>query len=118
MHEASLVMGMIPTIEKSLNENNGKKVNKVTVTIGKLAGVELNTFRFAYDSLKTDHEWLKDSELVINEVPILYRCSECGHEFESEKFKFPDCPKCASYGLSMIKGEELYLESLEIEEGD
>lgn len=117
MHEASLVLGMIPVIEKHLKENQGEYVSKVVTKIGRLSGVELNSFEFAFNAVKLDYPWLKDSILVVNDVPVIYKCSICSAEFESENFNFPTC-SCGSTDIELISGEELFLETLEIDKGD
>ena len=115
MHEASLVMGMLPILEENLRKHNGKEITKITVKIGRLAGVEIEIFRFAYESIKGEYSWLKNSELVIEEVPIVYKCNDCGTEFIGESSHFEPCPKCGSFAVEMIKGEELFVEKIEIE---
>jgi hydrogenase nickel incorporation protein HypA/HybF len=117
MHEASLVLGMIPVIEKHMQDNNGVYVAKVTVKIGRLSGVELNSFDFAFSAVKLDYPWLKDAELVVNDIPIMYKCKTCSAEFESHDFNFPTC-SCGSTDIELISGTELYLETLEIDKGD
>ncbi len=118
MHEASLILGMVPVIERHMKENDGNCVTRVITRIGKMSGVEVHTFEFAFDAIKRDYPWLRDAELTINEEPILYRCDNCGEEFEVDNFEFPACPKCDSSALTLVSGEELFLESLEIDKGD
>ena len=117
MHEASLVLGMIPVIEKHLIDNKGVYVSKVTTKIGRLSGVELNSFEFAFNAVKLDYPWLKDAVLIVNDIPIVYKCNSCSGEFESMDFNFPTC-SCGSTDIELISGTELYLETLEIDKGD
>jgi hydrogenase nickel incorporation protein HypA/HybF len=118
MHEASLVLGMVPVIEKHLKDNNGDHINKVITRIGRVSGVEVETFSFAFEAIKLDYPWLKDAQLEIIEEPAIYHCHECNHEFEVDSFDFPVCEKCMSPTVELIKGEEMLLESLEIEQGE
>ncbi|WP_457567216.1 hydrogenase maturation nickel metallochaperone HypA/HybF [Desulfurobacterium sp.] len=115
MHETSLVMGMFDNIVKVAEKENAKAVLKVRVKIGKLAGVVIDSFVFAFDSLKGEYPYMKDAVLEIVEVPAIYRCFDCGKEFEVDSAYFPECPNCGSLNVVMLSGEELEVVDIEID---
>jgi hydrogenase nickel incorporation protein HypA/HybF len=115
MHEASIAMGLINSLMQMAERENAKEILKVNVRIGKLSGIVVDSFVFAFNALKQQFPKLKNAELCVEEVPIKYRCRDCGEEFEVETVLFPECPKCGSVNLDLISGEELEVINAEIE---
>ena len=58
---------------------------------------------------------LEGAELVMEEVPVVTRCRECGAECTLEKPAF-SCQACGSGGIDVISGRELDITSLEMED--
>jgi hydrogenase nickel incorporation protein HypA/HybF len=115
MHETSIAMSLIDSLMQMAEREKAKRILKVNVRIGKLSGIVVDSFIFAFNALKEQFPKLKDAELCVEEVPIKYRCRSCGEEFEVESVFFPECPKCGSIDLEMLSGEELEVINAEIE---
>ncbi|MEO2082505.1 MAG: hydrogenase maturation nickel metallochaperone HypA [Desulfurobacteriaceae bacterium] len=115
MHETSIAVGFLNSLSRMADREGAKKVVKVRVRIGKLSGIVVDSFKFAFDSLKGEYPKLKETQLLIEEVPVRYRCNDCGAEFEVETVYFPECPNCSSINLTLISGEELEVIDAEIE---
>jgi len=115
MHEVSIALGMIEELEKIARENRATKVLKVNLKIGRLSGIVTDSLMFAFEAMKHEHPLLLSAEIVINEIPLVYRCNECNHTFETEDMYFPACPGCESYNLNIISGEEQHIENVEVE---
>jgi hydrogenase nickel incorporation protein HypA/HybF len=58
---------------------------------------------------------VEGAELEIDEVPVTGECRACGAENRLESFPLL-CNSCGSHDLEILTGEELYVESLELEE--
>jgi hydrogenase nickel incorporation protein HypA/HybF len=113
MHEYSIVQSLIDSCEEHARKNNAKKVTKVVVKIGILSGVEPHLLREAYEMFRLGtvcHE----AELVLNLQNVKVHCNVCGAEEELKKNEFI-CPKCGSFDIKVLDGEEMYLMSLELE---
>ena len=113
MHEYSMVQSLIDSCKKHVKENDATKVTKIVVKIGVLSGVEPYLLQSAFEMFKIDticHE----ANLVLNIQKMKIRCNNCNCEQELDKNEFI-CPKCASYSLKVLDGEEMYLMSLELE---
>ncbi len=115
MHEASLAVGMLEKITEIAKKENAKKVLKVRVKIGKLSGVVVDSFKFAFDATKKEFLFTENAVLEIEEVPAVYRCFDCGKKFETETAYFPECPECKSLNVTILSGEELQVVDLEID---
>ncbi|MCK5512558.1 MAG: hydrogenase maturation nickel metallochaperone HypA, partial [Thermodesulfovibrionia bacterium] len=96
-------------------ENNARKVVNVKLKIGALSGVVTDSLRFAFDAIKCEYPLLTNTEILIEEVPLLFECRDCNDTFKSGDVYFPSCPECKSHNVKLISGEELHMETLEIE---
>jgi hydrogenase nickel incorporation protein HypA/HybF len=115
MHETSLVMSMMNAINEIAKREKAKRVMKVKVRIGKMSGVVIDSFQFAFEALKSENPLTEIAELVIEECPLIYECQDCGNRFESDNIYFPECPECGSLTLKTVSGEELEISNVELE---
>jgi hydrogenase nickel incorporation protein HypA/HybF len=115
MHETSIAIGLLNSLSELAEKEKAKEITKVRVRIGKLSGIVIDSFVFAFDALKGDYPKLKKAELLVEEVPVKYCCLDCGNEFEVDTIYFPECPKCQSVNLKLVSGEELEVVNVEIE---
>jgi hydrogenase nickel incorporation protein HypA/HybF len=53
--------------------------------------------------------------LEMEEIPVTGKCRECGVENQLTEFPL-QCAACGAFDLEILQGEELYVESLELEE--
>lgn len=115
MHEVSIALGMVEELARIARENNAKRITGVKLKIGKMSGIVTDSLIFAFDAVKLEHPFLSSAEIFIEEVPLVYACSECGREFETEDLSFTACPDCKSYKLRILSGEEQHIENVEVE---
>ncbi len=119
MHELSIAMGMIDELTKIAGRNNARKITTVKLRIGKMSGIVIDSLTFAFDAVKLEYPLLSSAAILIEEVPVRYECNDCKNTFspqdESDGVYFPSCPRCDSYNLKLLSGEELNIENLEIE---
>lgn len=82
--------------------------------VGHLRQVVPSALAFSFE-LVTQGTPVAGAELVLEEVPVTARCRSC--EEESRFAAFPLlCNSCGSVDLRIVEGEELLVESLELEE--
>ena len=113
MHELSLACSLVEEAEKVLEAENAARATRVTIGIGKLSGVELDAFEFAFP-MAAEGSRLAEAELVIHDLPIRVQCRVC------EKESSPDFPRCVctfceSDDIELLGGREFNIESMEIE---
>ena len=89
------------------------RATRVTVGIGKLSGIELDAFEFAFPMAAKD-TMLENAELVINDLPIAVRCRKCGKESNPD-FPHCVCTFCGSDDIELLGGREFNIQSMEIE---
>ncbi len=82
--------------------------------VGHLRQVVPSSLVFGFELL-AEGTPVEGAELEIEQVPTEGRCRRCG--LESRLGGFPLlCPGCGGFDLEILKGEELIVESLELEE--
>jgi hydrogenase nickel incorporation protein HypA/HybF len=113
VHELSLADSMVHEIEEIIKKENARKVFSVTVEMGKFSGVEREPFEFAFP-IVTEGTPLEDSNLEIEEVQGVVRCSDCRSDTILD-IPFIKCGKCNSRNVSFVKGRDFLIKSLEIE---
>lgn len=113
MHELSLACSLVEEAEKVLDAERAERAICVSVGIGRLAGIEIDAFEFAFP-MAAKGTRLEKAELIIQNLPIRIRCRQC------EKESTPDFPRCAcafceSDDIELLGGREFNIQSMEIE---
>ncbi len=112
MHEVSIAEGILSAVDKTLDSEPQTKVTSVTVSIGELAGVEIEALLFAWDSV-TRGTRADKSKLLINRINGEAWCMQCAQNVALHRHGDP-CPICGGFQLMPVRGHELKVDSLEV----
>jgi hydrogenase nickel incorporation protein HypA/HybF len=112
MHEMTLVAGILEIAEERAREAGAARINTVTVEIGRLAGVELPSLVFCFETARLG-TLAAGAELVVREIPGRGRCPGCGDESVID-FYAALCPACGAC-LTVTGGRELRVVSLDVD---
>src|SRR6516225_10542229 len=110
MHELSITCSIVELVA---NTAKGRKVYRVTVEIGQLCGVMSDSIALWFPEVAKGTE-VEDASLDIREIAAIARCDACDAEFPTPSMLTP-CP-CGSFRFTRLKGEELNVKSIELEE--
>ncbi len=110
MHELSVTKSIVSVVSEAAK---GRRVRRVTLDVGKLAGVLPEAIAFCFDAVAKDTA-LDGATLDINEIPGRCRCRDCGEEFAVATLHEP-CA-CGSHALDRLAGQELRVREMELEE--
>lgn len=110
MHELSIVCSIV---ELASEAAQGRSVRRVTIEIGKLSGVEPEAVAFCFPEVARGTP-LENAKLDIRHVDAEARCDVCGTEFSTPDMLLA-CP-CGSLHFQRLRGEELNIKSIEVEE--
>ncbi|MEF3366643.1 hydrogenase maturation nickel metallochaperone HypA [Methylocystis sp. 9N] len=110
MHELSIVCNIVELVAEVAA---GRMVRRVTVEIGKLSGVEPEAIAFCFPEVARGTP-VEDATLDIREVDAEARCEICGADFPTPDM-LSACP-CGSRQFQRLRGEELNIKSIELEE--
>jgi len=115
MHEISILRQMIASAEAELDRLDPPATpTGLTVAIGTLSGASAEAIRFAFDILSPDSR-LSGCRLEIVEPKPVCVCRECGARQETETLVI-SCPRCGATSISLEGGDDLRLESIEVED--
>ncbi|NPV88823.1 hydrogenase maturation nickel metallochaperone HypA [Coprothermobacteraceae bacterium] len=114
MHEYSIAKYVLDSTLSSIGETPPERVSKVVISIGKMAGVVPESLDM-YLKLLAQEVGLTRAvfEIVVN--PVEFKCNQCGQTFEPNKELFW-CPHCGSSNVTFVRGNEMAIDYLEIEE--
>jgi hydrogenase nickel incorporation protein HypA/HybF len=105
MHEMSLAGGILTLVEDAATREGFRRVSRLNLQCGKLAGVELAALRFALDVVSRGTV-LEGAEVLIDEPPGDGQCLACGQAVEVLQ-RGQDCPHCGSAQVVARGGDQL-----------
>ena len=111
MHELSIAESVVRIAEQHAA---GRPVAVVELKVGHLRQVVPSALAFAFE-LVAQGTCAEGAELVMEEIPAAGRCRGCGTESELDDFPLL-CPSCGSWDLELLRGEELLVDALELED--
>ena len=111
MHELS-ISGAI--VETAIAHAAGRRVSVVSVRAGRLRQVVPRSLHFYFEIVARDTV-VEGARLELEDVPARLRCRSCEHEWDVETPSFR-CPECHGGDVTVLSGDELEVESIEVEE--
>jgi hydrogenase nickel incorporation protein HypA/HybF len=115
MHEISLVEGLVQQLKELAVENQATKVISVTMEIGALCGVVVDSFRFGFEIISSEEELLRGAKLIIEVPEVRYTCTGCGHVINTAQTRPDYCPTCRDLTFFSEGGDDLILRQVEME---
>lgn len=113
MHELAICQALMNQIETIAAERNARSVVTIVVGMGPLSGVEAQLLKHAYP-VASAGTLADGAELVIKNLPVRVKCSQCGEESDVLPNKLV-CKACGDWRTTLISGDELMLLSVELE---
>ena len=113
MHELAIAGHVVGIAARHAD---GRRVTKVYLKVGHLRQVVPSALSFSFE-LVAQGTSVEAAELVLEEVPAAGLCRRCGVESRLEAFPL-QCGACGRPDLEITQGEDLYVESLEMEENE
>jgi len=110
MHELSISRAILDTAS---GYADGRRVVLVSLTIGALRQVVPESLTF-YFKIVSQGTLCEGARLAPRLVPARLRCA-CGEEWELQEPSFR-CPRCAGRQVQVLDGEQLSVDSIEVEE--
>src|SRR6516162_2296763 len=112
MHEVSLLQDAIEIAEEQAQAKGARRIDKITLRVGRLAGVDPEALAFAFEVVARG-TLAEGAKLIVEDVPVVCHCTVCEMEFQPEGWAF-ECPHCGQVANRARKGGNLELASLEV----
>ena len=114
MHELAITQDMIELVREHAEKAGARKVGRINLVVGELTGFVGECVQFYFDHM-TKGTIMEDAELTFKTIPTTGRCRDCGKEFEIVEMDWT-CPSCQGNSIQLVGGNELFVESIEVEE--
>ena len=112
MHELGVVFHCIKQINAVAAENGVKRIHSVTVQLGEVSAVIPYYFEDCWNWAVKKETVLKGAELVIETIPAVTHCENCGKDYPTVKHG-KTCPHCGSGNTFLLTGNEIMIKQIE-----
>lgn len=110
MHEMSLMQNILDIVAQNADKEKAAKVTRIDLAVGQRSGVVRDALSFAFEAM-SPNTIAAGAELIITEIPLCYRCPDCGSETTENLTLCPDCDRF----FELAQGQELQITSIEVE---
>ena len=111
VHELSISSAVVDT---AIRHAGGRAVTRVDLRVGSLRQVVPESLEF-YFEIVARGTVCEGARLDQTLVPARARCGECDRDWELEALLFR-CPLCGAAPAEIVSGNELEVDSIEVEE--
>jgi len=111
VHELSVSSAVVDT---AVRHAGGRKVSVVHLRVGQLRQVVPDSLTF-YFGLVSGGTVCEGARLELELVPAVLRCTPCARRWTIDVPAFR-CPTCGGAHVAVLAGNELEVESIEVEE--
>jgi hydrogenase nickel incorporation protein HypA/HybF len=111
VHELSLAGAVVDT---AVRHADGRRVTAVYLRVGHLRQVVPQSLSFYFEHVARGTV-CEGARLEQEVVPARLACMDCGHGWALEVAAFR-CPECGAAGASVVSGNELEVESIDVVE--
>ena len=102
----------LDAISRQAASHGATRVSRIVLRIGRLASVDQDALRFAFDALAPGTP-AADAILEIESVPARAHCARCDADFAADAGFILTCPRCRAFSSDIRSGRELDIARLE-----
>jgi len=113
MHELSVTQSVLDIALAHAERAGAKRVLLIDLVIGDLASILDDSVQFYWEMIAKGTP-AEGAKLRFTRLPLELRCTDCGCIFSPDADSF-GCPACQSSRVRVHQGEELRVESIEVE---
>jgi hydrogenase nickel incorporation protein HypA/HybF len=113
VHELAVAQALVDQVDAVIDQHHAAQASMIRVRIGPLAGVVPDLLATAFP-LAAAGSRMEHAALEFIHSPIQVHCQTCGAETEAAMNRLV-CGACGDWHSQVISGDELLLESVELE---
>jgi hydrogenase nickel incorporation protein HypA/HybF len=110
-------MAIVEELEEVAAESGYARVYTVRLQIGDLSCVVNEALCFAWD-LATEGTVASGARLEIERIPVSLECNACGRIGDPPSKNYFTCRACGSSSTTILRGRELLVAALEVDDAD
>jgi hydrogenase nickel incorporation protein HypA/HybF len=117
MHELGLVNYAVKEVDKFAKERGVTNIKTVTLEFGEVSGI-ISAYLYDYwDWYTKKYHLLEGTKLKCEEIPAITWCDDCKITYSTVAYG-KTCPHCGSGHTWLLRGNEMRIKSIEVEEPD
>ena len=113
MHELSLMEGVLAVLEEERDRHGFRRVVRIVLEIGALAGVEREALAFCHEAVAAGTV-AEGAALELVDVPAMAWCGVCQADVPVDS-RLDLCPHCGEVPVRITQGLDLRVKSIEVE---
>lgn len=116
MHELGIVTAMLREATREAEMRSARRITRLCCRVGVLRGIDESLLREAFRAARKGTP-ARNATLEVDSVPMRYECPVCANAGDSRDILL-ECPRCGAGSVRMRGGDELELDSMDIEVDD
>ncbi len=113
MHELAVTENLLNIAVQHATQANAMRVTSLHLVIGQLSSIVDDSVQFYWDMISAG-TMCEGAQLHFERRPARLKCLDCDQTYTLSG-ELTDCPNCHSAHIKVVAGEELYLDSIEVE---
>ena len=110
MHEMSIAMQVIESVQSVAAEHDLARVEEVHLDVGEMRQIVPEAMQTAFEVI-AEGTVAQGATLTLREVPLRGTCRACGHRYKPEIANYL-CPECCRAAVEITEGNEILLRSV------
>ena len=116
MHEYGVTQRIIEIVLDKIKEIDTPEVKKINIMLGKLTSFVPDSIEHYFGFMTKDTP-LEKAELKFKTKDLVFHCEDCKKDFTEDDMIF-SCPECKGEKIQIISGNEFFIESIEVNDGE
>jgi hydrogenase nickel incorporation protein HypA/HybF len=113
MHELAVTQSILDISLRHAQKVDAKRIVAINLVVGKYSSIVDDSVQFYWDMI-AEGTIAQGASLHFERVPAEMKCQDCGKTFEPDDETFA-CPECLSLRVRVTKGDEMRVESIDVE---
>ena len=113
MHELAVTQSILNIALENAQKVDAKQITGINLLVGQMASLVDDSIQFYWDIL-SEGTIAVGAKLNFKRLPTEMRCFDCGQIFSPSQDTF-DCPACKSIRVQVIQGDEMRVDSIDVE---
>jgi len=113
MHELSVTENLLEIALRHAQQANAKRIIRLHLVVGQLSSIIDDSVNFYWDIIAKG-TIAETAELEFRRIPATFECLDCHTQYIPESDHY-ECSHCNSANVRLIKGQEFFLESMDVE---
>lgn len=113
MHELPVTESILEIAIRHAKAQNARRITDLFLVIGEWSSVVDDSIQFYWEII-SENTIAQGAKLHFRRIPTELLCMKCGHVYHPDSRNLL-CPQCHSKYIKLLKGEEFYLEAIDVE---